>query len=94
MTKSNPFRYLKTSPNVNQRSRLLGLSLLPYAVSISALDASRTGRNGNMRGTSKREDILDTVILLEKPTGYKPEEEARFKVTYQKKNRGFSQHII
>jgi hypothetical protein len=55
---------------------------------ISLVWVHHTGRNGNMRGTSKREDILDTVILLEKPTGYKPEEGARFKVTYLK-NRGF-----
>jgi hypothetical protein len=55
---------------------------------ISLLWVHHTGRKGNIRGTSKREDILDTVILLEKPKVYKPEEGARFKVTYLK-NRGF-----
>jgi putative DNA primase/helicase len=38
------------------------------------------GRGENARGTSKREDILDTVIHLKRPADYRVEEGARFEV--------------
>lgn len=47
------------------------------------------GKTGNQRGTSKREDILDTVIYLKNPKDYDAEEGARFVIEYQKA-RGFS----
>lgn len=46
------------------------------------------GKGGTQRGTSKREDVLDTVISLKRPGDYRPEEGARFEVHYQK-HRGF-----
>src|SRR6476659_1123941 len=36
------------------------------------------GRNENARGTSKREDVLDTVIQLKHPEDYEPDDGARF----------------
>lgn len=39
-----------------------------------------SGRGGNARGTSKREDVLDTVIQLKRPEDYEPEDGARFEV--------------
>jgi putative DNA primase/helicase len=45
------------------------------------------GRNGEQRGTSKREDLLDTIIKLQRPPDYQPEEGARFEV-HLKKARG------
>jgi putative DNA primase/helicase len=39
-----------------------------------------SGRGGNARGTSKREDVLDTVIQLKHPEDYEPEDGARFEV--------------
>jgi len=46
------------------------------------------GKNGQQRGTSKKEDILDTVIALKKPQGWTSSDGARFEVHYEK-NRGF-----
>lgn len=41
-------------------------------------------RGGSSRGTSKREDILDTVIHLKRPDDYQAEEGARFEVHLEK----------
>ncbi|MER8898360.1 helix-turn-helix domain-containing protein [Mesorhizobium sp. M0676] len=38
------------------------------------------GRGGNPRGTSKREDVLDTLITLKHPDDYSIEDGARFEV--------------
>jgi KaiC/GvpD/RAD55 family RecA-like ATPase len=38
------------------------------------------GRGENARGTSKRENVLDTVISLKRPENYVPTEGARFEV--------------
>ena len=43
------------------------------------------GKDGRQRGTSKREDILDTVICLSRPSDYNPATDgARFIVEFQK----------
>lgn len=42
------------------------------------------GKNGGQRGTSKREDLLDVVINLQRPMGYRPEQGARFAVHFEK----------
>jgi putative DNA primase/helicase len=46
------------------------------------------GKGGQQRGTSRKEDVLDTVIHLKRPADYRPEEGARFDVHYEK-HRGF-----
>ena len=63
-----------------------------------ALDQRRLGRSvlfihhanktGGQRGTSRREDVLDTVISLQHPNDYEPEQGALFKLSYEK-SRGF-----
>lgn len=55
---------------------------------ISVLFVHHAGKGGNQRGTSKKEDILDTVIVLRKPNDYDQKEGARFEVHYEKA-RGF-----
>jgi putative DNA primase/helicase len=45
-------------------------------------------KNGGQRGTSRKEDILNTVIGLKHPSGYAANQGARFEVTYEK-SRGF-----
>jgi putative DNA primase/helicase len=55
---------------------------------ISLLFVHHAGKGGNQRGTSKKEDILDTVIVLRKPNDYDQREGARFEVHYEKA-RGF-----
>ena len=47
---------------------------------LSVLMLEHAGRNGEARGTSKREDVLDTVIQLKRPSDYNVEEGARFEV--------------
>jgi putative DNA primase/helicase len=54
----------------------------------SVLFIHHAGKAGNQRGTSKREDVLDTVISLTRPENYKPSEGAVFQVHFQKA-RGF-----
>lgn len=43
-----------------------------------------SGKGGQQRGTSKREDVLDTVIALRHPADYRPQEGARFIVEFEK----------
>ena len=50
----------------------------------SVLFIHHAGKGGNQRGTSKREDILDTVIALKRPDDYKPKEGAVFQVYLKK----------
>jgi putative DNA primase/helicase len=55
---------------------------------IAVLLIHHSNKNGAQRGTSRKEDILDTVITLRKPENYDPREGARFEVHYEKA-RGF-----
>lgn len=47
---------------------------------VSVMMIHHAGRGDNVRGTSKREDILDTVIHLKRPEDYVSTEGARFEV--------------
>ena len=51
---------------------------------VSVLLVAHAGRGENARGTSKREDVLDTVIQLRRPDDYDPEEGARCEVRLTK----------
>lgn len=42
------------------------------------------GKGGAQRGTSKREDLLDTVIALKRPADYCPTQGARFEIHFEK----------
>lgn len=55
---------------------------------ITVLFVHHAGKGGNQRGTSKREDVLDTVISLRRPADYSPDQGAAFEVHFDK-NRGF-----
>lgn len=46
------------------------------------------GKGGQQRGTSRREDVLDLIIELKRPNGYKSDEGARVEVHFTK-----SRHI-
>ena len=50
----------------------------------SVLFIHHGGKGGQQRGTSRREDILDTVISLRHPSDYRPEEGAVFEVHFEK----------
>jgi putative DNA primase/helicase len=50
----------------------------------SVLFVHHAGNNGRQRGTSRREDVLDTVIGLRRPEDYSTEQGARFEIHYEK----------
>ena len=50
----------------------------------SVLFIHHAGKGGQQRGTSKREDTLDTVILLKHPQGYCSDQGAHFEVNFEK----------
>ncbi len=51
---------------------------------IAMLMVHHAGKAGNQRGTSKREDVLDTVISLRNPPDYIAEEGCRFEIHFDK----------
>lgn len=51
---------------------------------ISVLLIHHANKGGGQRGTSSREDVLDTVISLRRPQDYQPEEGARFEIHLEK----------
>jgi hypothetical protein len=51
---------------------------------IAVLIVHHSGKGGAQRGTSRREDIMDTVMMLDRPEGYNSRDGARFRVTYEK----------
>jgi putative DNA primase/helicase len=55
----------------------------------SVIFIHHAGKDNNQRGTSKKEDILDTVINLKHPPDYNSEEGSRFEVHFEK-SRGFA----
>ncbi len=50
----------------------------------SVLFIHHAGKNGNQRGTSRREDVLDTVICLKHPTDYEATMGACFELHFEK----------
>jgi len=54
----------------------------------SVLFVHHGGKSGRQRGTSRKEDVLDTVIALRRPPGYRADQGARFEVHFEKA-RGF-----
>jgi putative DNA primase/helicase len=65
-----------------------GWALRQRAQKRSVLFIHHSGKGGAQRGTSKREDVLDTVINLRRPPDYNPEAGAAFEIHFEK-NRGF-----
>jgi putative DNA primase/helicase len=60
---------------------------------ISVVMAEHTGRNGLPRGTSRREDVLDVVLVLRRPADYKAEEGARVDLRWSKA-RGLTDDVV
>lgn len=54
----------------------------------SVLLIHHDGKNGGQRGTSKKEDVADTVVSLRRPPDYQAEQGARFEIHFTK-SRGF-----
>jgi hypothetical protein len=51
---------------------------------ISVLLDHHAGKSGEQRGTSRREDVLDTVIVLRHPSDYELSQGARFEIHFEK----------
>lgn len=65
------------------------LPLQAWALKVRAMGKSvifihHANKDGGQRGTSKKEDVMDTVIKLAHPADYDPAQGARFEVTYDK----------
>jgi RecA-family ATPase len=54
----------------------------------SVLLIHHAGKGGTQRGSSRKEDVLDTVMSLRRPPDYSPTQGARFEVHFEKA-RGF-----
>ena len=63
-----------------------GLSLRRAGKSV--LFIHHGGKSGQQRGSSRKEDVLDTVIGLRKPPDYQADQGARFEIHFEK-SRGF-----
>jgi len=56
----------------------------------SVLFVHHAGKSGTQRGTSRKEDVLDTVISLRRPPDYAADQGCRFEL-YFEKARGFQE---
>ena len=61
-----------------------GWALQQRARGRTVLFIHHSGKGGQQRGTSRREDVLDTVIALRRPGDYQPSEGARFEIHFEK----------
>jgi len=59
-------------------------ALRQRAAGRSVIFIHHAGKGGQQRGTSKREDLLDTVISLRRPSDYTADQGARFEVHFEK----------
>jgi putative DNA primase/helicase len=51
---------------------------------VSVLIIHHAGKGGEQRGTSRREDVLDTSLSLRRPSDYKTTQGARFEIHFEK----------
>ncbi len=61
-----------------------GWALEQRAAGRAVLFIHHAGKGGQQRGTSSREDILDVVLSLKRPSDYREQEGARFLVRFEK----------
>jgi hypothetical protein len=76
----------------NEADSWLGVqewALRQRAAGVTVLFVHHAGKGGQQRGTSKREDVLDTVIALRRPSNYDPARGAVFELHFEK-SRGFA----
>lgn len=59
-------------------------ALLQRAAGRSVLFIHHAGKGGGQRGSSRKEDVLDTVINLRHPGDYTPDQGAMFEVHFEK----------
>ncbi|SMP42430.1 putative DNA primase/helicase [Desulfonatronum zhilinae] len=59
----------------------------------SVLFVHHSGKGGQQRGTSRREDVLDTVLNLRRPVDYEPDQGAVFEVHFEKARGLFGEDV-
>jgi hypothetical protein len=59
-------------------------NLRQRAAGRSVLLVHHAGKSGLQRGSSRKDDVLDTIVRLCRPSGYSAQEGARFEVHYDK----------
>ena len=60
---------------------------------LSIIFIHHSGKDGSQRGTSKKEDILDTVISLKQPHDYDPSQGARFELHFEKSRHLYGEMV-
>lgn len=70
---------------------LQGWGLLQRRLRKAVIFLHHSGKSGDQRGTSRREDILNSVISLRQPPDYKPENGALFEVRFEKGREVFGE---
>jgi putative DNA primase/helicase len=73
-----PLSRIRSVAAVDHKGRLMGA----WTVRDHGLDGR--GKGGQQRGTSGREDSLDTVVQLAKPTGVDAREGCHFELSFEK----------
>lgn len=63
---------------------VMAWALEQRAAGRSVVFVHHAGKDGRQRGTSAREDVLDTVIALRRPSDYEPKQGARFELHFEK----------
>ena len=53
----------------------------------SVILVHHAGKSGQQRGTSKREDVLDTIVEVRRPQDYVASQGVRFELHFQKAGR-------
>ena len=51
---------------------------------IAVLMLHHANKEGEQRGTSQREDVLDVIVSMQRPSDYAPEQGARFELHFEK----------
>jgi len=59
----------------------------------SIIFVHHSGKNGSQRGTSRKEDLLDVVLGLRRPSNYSPDEGASFEIHFEKNRHLFGEDV-
>lgn len=59
----------------------------------SVLFIHHAGKGGQQRGTSRKEDVLDSVLMLRQPKDYSPEQGAAFECHFEKSRGAYGDSV-